>query len=142
MSNPDLDPKNKIVAVYNKDRTVNSLSTINRADYTFSLPEAYSGPRSTKNTRVKLTPKADTGIYGNITLYYNRISLATLTGFSVVKGTATTAIGLLPALNEELGVELTAIDINEVALGVSSSFVLTASNQCLIFIGSTTIGLT
>lgn len=137
-----LDPKIKIVAVYNKDRTTNNKPTINGNDYTFSLPEAYSGPRSLKNTRVKLTPKADTGIYGNITIYYNRISFATLTGFSVTKGTATTAIGLLPAINEELGIELTAVDINEIALGASSSFVLTASSQNLIFTGATTIGLT
>lgn len=142
MPTPDLDPKIKIVAIYNKDRTTNSLPTIVGADYTFSLPEIYSGPRSTKNTRVKLTPKADSGVYGNITIYYDRIDLATLTGFSVVKGAATTVLGLLDKVNEEMGIELTSVDVEEAALGVSNNFTLTASSQCMIFIGSTTIALT
>jgi hypothetical protein len=142
MPNPALDPKNKIVAIYNKQRTDNSLPTIEGDDYTISLPEVYVGPRSPSNTRVKLTPKVESLNYGDIRVYYDRIDLSTLSGFSVVKGTATTVLGLLAKINEELGVEMTATDIEEAALGVAVNFNLTASPQNLIFIGSTVIGLT
>lgn len=142
MPNPALDPKNKIVAIYNAQRIANSLPTIDGDDYTFSLPEVYSGPRSLSNTRVKLTPNVESLNFGDIRVYYDRINLSTLSGFSVVKGSATTVLGLLNQINEELGVEMTATDIEEAALGVASTFELTASPQNLIFIGSTTIGLT
>lgn len=139
MPSPDLDPKIKIMAVYNKLREDASNPTLDIEDYNFGLPEPYSGPRSPKNTRIKLTPKPSTGIYGYILLYYNRIDLSTLTGFSVEKGSATTVLGLLPAINEEMGVELEPTDVEEAPLGTGTSFTLTASPQNMIFIGSTEI---
>lgn len=142
MPNPALDPQNKIVAIYNRERTENLLPTIDGDDYTFSLPEVYSGPRSPSNTRVRLTPKVESLNYGDIRIYYNRINLSTISGLSIVKGTATTVLGLLEKINEELGVEMTATDIEEAALGVATTFQLTASPQNLIFIGSTTVSLT
>ena len=142
MPNPALDPKNKIVAIYNRERTKNSLPTIDGDDYTFSLPEVYTGPRSIKNSRVKLTPKVESLNIGDLRIYYDRINFSTLSGFSVEKGTATTVLGLLAKINEELGVELTATDIEEAALGVATTFNLTASPQNLLFIGTVVVGLT
>lgn len=142
MPNPALDPKNKIVAIYNKQRTTASLPTIVGDDYTISLPEEYDGPRSPSNTRVKLTPKVDSLNYGDIRVYYDRINFSTISGLSVVKGTATTVLGLLAKINEELGTELAATDIEEAALGVATTFNLTASPQNLLFIGTAVVGLT
>jgi len=139
MPNPDLDPKNKLISVLNKLRTLQGIPTLPLEDFNFSTPTVYSGPRSLKNTRVILTPKAQSGFYGNVTLYYDRIDLSTLTGYAVEKGTATTVLGLLDEINEELGVELTALDVEEAALGNGTEFTLTASPQNLIFIGSTQI---
>jgi hypothetical protein len=142
MPNPDLEPRNKIMSVYNRLRQLAGNPELDLEEYNFSVPQPYSGPRSPANTVIVLTPIPSSGIYGSITLYYDRIDLSTLTGFSVARGSATTVLGLLEELNEELGVALTPIDVEEAALPVGSSFTLTASSQNLIFIGSTQIGLT
>lgn len=140
MSNPDLDPKVKIVAIYNKRRQLDGKLPISQADYNFSDPVPYTGPRSNHNTRIKLTPKTDAGAYGLITIYYDRIDLATITGAKVVKGSATTVTQLLAEINEELGVELTSLDVLEAPLGNGTTFTLTAAAKSLIFVGSTQIG--
>jgi hypothetical protein len=142
MPNPDLDPKVKLISVYNAYRAANNKDPLEVTDYNFGVPEEYSGPKSTKNTKIILTPTPTSPAYGTIILYYNRIDLANLTGFSVEKGSATTVLGLLDKINEELGVELTPMDVEEAALGAGSSFTLTVTDQCMIFYGSTTIGLT
>lgn len=142
MPNPDLDPKIKLMGIYNTYRESISKDPLDADDYTFSVPETYSGPKSPKNTVITLTPKPTSPAYGTITLYYNRIDLSNLTGFSVERGTATTVLGLLDEINEELGVELTPLDIEEAALPLSNSFTLQVTDQCMIFYGSTTMGLT
>lgn len=140
MPNADLDPKRKLVAIYNKDRADAGLQPISYDDYNFSNPTPYSGVKSANNTRVYLTPKSTSAAFGRITVYYNRINLATITGQKVVKGAATTVTQLLPEINEELGVELTSLDIEEAPLGIASTFTLTASPNSYIFTGSTIIG--
>ena len=84
--------------------------------------------------------KSTSAAFGRITVYYNRINLATITGQKVVKGSATTVTQLLPEINEELGVELTSLDIEEAPLGIASTFTLTAAPNSYIFTGSTIIG--
>lgn len=138
--NPLLNPKNKIVAVYNKDRADRGLLPIDPNDYDFSNPSPYSGVKSTKNTRIYLTAKQASSQFGRITIYYDRINLATITGAKVIKGSATTVTQLIDAINEELGVELSNADVEEAALGITPTFTLTASPISLIFIGSTSIG--
>ena len=141
--NPDLDPRNKIVGVYNVLRIAAGKTAILATDYNFTLPLPYSGPRSPKDTIIKLTPKPTSPYYGTIILYYNRINLANLTGFSITKGSATTVLGVLAKINEELGVELTPNEINEGALpAVGSSFTLSVTSECMVFYGSALIALT
>ena len=139
-SNPALNPKQKIISIYNKERADRGLSAINIADYEFSNPAPYTGIKSTKNTILYLTPKSTSAQFGRITLYYNRINLNTITGARVIKGSATTVTQLLNEINEELGVELANFDIEEAILGTSPTFTLTASPLSFIFIGSTQVG--
>lgn len=136
----ELDPRNKLISIYNLLRTADGQVPFNLEDFSFGTPETYSGLRSTKNTKITLYPKNSASIYGKTILYYNRIDFATVQSFSVVKGTATTVLGLLAAINEELGVELSDTDVEEAALGNGASFTLTASPQNMIFTGSATIG--
>lgn len=137
---PELNPRNKLISIYNLLRTADGQVPFDLEDFNFGTPVPYSGPRSTKNTQIILSPKNSLSIYGKTILYYNRIDLATLENFSVVKGTATTVLGLLSAINEELGVELEDFDVQEAALGIGADFVMTASATNMIFTGSITIG--
>lgn len=139
MPTPELNPKNKLISIYNLLRTADGQVPLDLEDFNFGTPVPYSGLRSAKNTKITLSPKNSASIYGKSILYYNRIDLATLDNFAVVKGTATTVLGLLPAINEELGVELEDFDVLEAALGAGPSFTLTASATNLIFTGSTSI---
>jgi hypothetical protein len=137
---PELNAKNKLISIYNLLRSADGQLPLDLEDFNFGTPEPYVGLRSPKNTRISLIPKDSASIYGRSLLYYNRIDLSTLEAFSVVKGTATTVLGLLSAINEELGIELEDFDVEEAALGNGPSFTLTASPTNLIFIGSATIG--
>lgn len=139
-SNPLLSPRSKIIAVYNKVRLDRGLPAILEADFEFSNPFTYVGVKSTKNTRIYLTPKANSSQIGRITVYYDRIDLSTIVGSKVIRGSATTVTQLIPEINEELGVELTNNDVEEAPLGVTPTFTLTASPTSLIFVGSTSIG--
>lgn len=141
--NPDLDPKNKLVGVYNVVRVAAGKATISADDYNFSVPAPYSGPKSPNDTIITLTPKPSAPSYGTIILFYNRINLANLTGFSISKGTATTVLGVLTKINEELGVELSTLDVLEGALpAAGNNFNLNVTPECMIFYGSTSIALT
>jgi hypothetical protein len=139
-TNQSLNPKLKIVAIYNKRRIDQGLSPINVADYSFSNPIQYAGVKSTKNTRIYLTPNTSSSQFGRITIYYDRIDLSSVIGARVIKHDATTIVELLPSINEELGVELTALDIVDGQLTDNLNFVLRASANSLVFTGSTSIG--
>ena len=139
-TNQSLNPKLKIVAIYNKRRVDQGLSPINVADYSFSNPIQYAGVKSTKNTRIYLTPNTSSSQFGRITIYYDRIDLSSVVGARVIKHDATTIVELLPSINEELGVELSALDIVDGQLTDNLNFVLRASPNSLVFTGSTSIG--
>ena len=109
------------------------------ADFDFGTPEPYSGSRSTNNTRLYLTPKAGSTAVGRITLYYNRIALSSITGLTVVKGSAVNIVDLLTQINTELGVELVEADIVNGVLPATVGFSLTASSANLIFTGTTSV---
>lgn len=139
-TNQSLNPKLKIVAIYNKRRVDQGLSPINVDDYSFSNPIQYAGVKSTKNTRIYLTPNLSSSQFGRITIYYDRIDLSSVIGARVIKHDATTIVELLPNINEELGVELTALDIIDGQLTDNINFVLKASPNSLVFTGSTSVG--
>lgn len=136
---PTINPKEKLVAIYNLDRTNNGLQPILETEFDFGAPETYSGPRSTKNTRIYLTPKASSASVGRITLYYDRINLATITTLAVVKAAEVNVVDMLPKLNEELGITLVAADITNGVLPASGGFTLTASATNILYSGTTNV---
>ena len=108
-------------------------------DFNLDPPQNYSGSRSPKNTRVYLTPKPSSANVGRITLYYNRIDLATIASLMVTKTTQTNVVDLLAQINDELGVTLVASDIVNTTLPSASPFALTATATNLIYTGSTSV---
>jgi hypothetical protein len=138
MADP-IDPKAKLFAIYNQDRINNGLPTIMPDDFDMGTPEAYSGSRSPKNTRLYLQPKPSSSAVGRITLYYDRINLATITNLTLVKASEANIVDLLPKINTELGVALVAADIVNTTLPASGPFNLTASATNLVYTGTTSV---
>lgn len=132
-------PKEKLIAIYNQDRVNNGLAVIVADDFNLDPPQNYSGSRSPKNTRVYLTPKPSSANVGRITLYYNRIDLATITSLMVSKTTEANVIDLLTQINDELGVSLVASDMVNTTLPSAGPFTLTATATNLIYTGSTSV---
>lgn len=133
-----LDPVEKIFAVYNQNRVDRGLTAINPAEFELQPPQVFSGPQSTKNTRLKAIPKLATSSFGTINLFYDRENLATaLTAPKIVKGSATTVHGALAAINDELGVTMQPGDFVDGPLG-ATNFVLTATATNLVFTGNVT----
>ena len=136
---PLVTPKEKLIAIYNQDRVNNGLAVIVADDFNLDPPQNYSGSRSPKNTRVYLTPKPSSANVGRITLYYNRIDLATIASLMVTKTTQTNVVDLLTQINDELGVTLVASDIVNTTLPSAGPFTLTATATNLIYTGSTNV---
>lgn len=136
---PLVTPKEKLIAIYNQDRVNNGLAVIVADDFNLDPPQNYSGSRSPKNTRVYLTPKPSSANVGRITLYYNRIDLATIASLMVTKTTETNVVDLLTQINDELGVTLVASDIVNTTLPSTGPFTLTATAINLIYTGSTSV---
>lgn len=129
-------PKEKLVAIYNAGRVSNGLPVIDGAEFDIEAPVAYSGSRSPANTRVYLTPKPASVNVGRITLYYDRISLSTITTLMVKKTTETKTVDLVGQLSDELGVVLTASDIVDTTLPATGPFTLTATATNLMYTGA------
>ena len=136
---PLVTPKEKLIAIYNQDRINNGLGVIVADDFNLESPQIYSGSRSPKNTRVYLTPKPSSANVGRITLYYNRIDLATITSLMVTKMTETNTVDLLAQISDELGVTLFASDIVDTTLPNTGPFTLTATATNLLYTGSTNV---
>lgn len=139
MPNPALDGKNKLISIYNLLREADGQVPFNLEDFVFSTPETYLGIKSTKNTKITIRPKDSASIYGRTILYYDRIDLSTINNLAVIKGAATTVLGLLPEINEEMGTELSDLDVEEEALGTGPDFTMTATSSNLVFIGTALI---
>lgn len=136
---PLVTPKEKLIAIYNQDRVNNGLAVIVADDFDLDAPAVYSGSRSPKNTRVYLTPKPSSANVGRITLYYNRIDLATITSLMVTKTTEANVVDLLSQINDELGVTLVTSDVVNTTLPSTGPFTLTATATNLIYTGSTSV---
>lgn len=139
MANPTIIEK--IQARFNAKRVENSLPVVDFTGYNMSLPESYSGPQSSSNTLIYAVPLAASENLGRLKIFLNRLNLSSAVGMSVVRGSATRIVHLLPQLSNELGVTLIADDIVDDVLPVGSSFTLTASSSNRLFTGSTTVAL-
>lgn len=134
-------PREKFFAVLNKHLADNSYPTIDPAEYEVGTPTVYSASAYPRNTRLVLdAPLASTNV-GRTTVYYDRIDMATITNIVIPKGSAVTVNDLLPAINEELGINLATTDIISAALPASGTFLLKASTSNMLYIGQATITL-
>ena len=139
MANPTI--LEKIQSRFNAKRVENSLPVVDFTGYTMSNPESYSGPQSTSDTLIYANPIPSSANLGRLKIFLNRLNLSQAVGVSVVRGSATRIVHLLPQLSNELGVRLIAEDIVDDVLPAGSSFTLTASSTNRLFVGNTTVGL-
>ena len=139
MANPTI--LEKIQSRFNAKRVENSLPVVDFTGYTMSNPGSYSGPQSTSDTLIYANPIPSSANLGRLKIFLNRLNLSQAVGVSVVRGSATRIVHLLPQLSNELGVSLIAEDIVDDVLPAGSSFTLTASSTNRLFVGNTTVGL-
>lgn len=139
MANPTI--LEKIQSRFNAKRVENSLPVVDFTGYTMSNPESYSGPQSTSDTLIYANPIPSSANLGRLKIFLNRLNLSQAVGVSVVRGSATRIVHLLPQLSNELGVSLISEDIVDDVLPAGSSFTLTASSTNRLFVGNTTVGL-
>ena len=126
MANPTI--LEKIQSRFNAKRVENSLPVVDFTGYTMSNPESYSGPQSTSDTLIYANPIPSSANLGRLKIFLNRLNLSQAVGVSVVRGSATRIVHLLPQLSNELGVSLIAEDIVDDVLPAGSSFTLTAAS--------------
>lgn len=135
-------PRTKFFAFVNRTLTDQNKDTLVPDDYPTVTPVPYSGVRSTRNTVVFLDPPLNSSAVGRSTVFLNRIDLSTVTGLVVEKGTATTFLDLLPAINDALGMNFSITDFTTVAsLPASGVMTITASATCLLHFGTLTFTL-
>ena len=121
-----------ILIFYNQQATV----PVKAQDYVFDKPSVYEGVDSTRNTKVILRPKVETGFYGKITIFYNRIDLSTLNYAMTVTVDGELLLSeLVPQLNDRYGLRLRQSDIVDVQLPSSGSVNLMTSSGSLLFTG-------
>ena len=125
--------KTKFFAVVNKHLQDNAQPTIDPNDFTVNVPSTYTGSAYNRNTRLVLDAPLDSTSVGRTTIYYDRINLSTITGLNVEKGSATSLVQLLPAINELMGVEFEAADVVDITLPSSGQFDMAASASNLIY---------
>ncbi|AWN08865.1 putative virion structural protein [Salmonella phage SPAsTU] len=114
-----------------------------------------SGPTNVtlnaRNTKAVFTGFPGTGLQGNVTVYYDRVNLATLFNFVppvAIKDTILTVRDALPVISAALGLVITAEDITtpDAALPKPSAspqtLKLTIAGNCPAYTGSLTISYT
>ena len=88
-------------------------------DVTFGTPqrvEVVLPEVAIRNTMVKITPRVESGLYGIKTFWYNRIHKSELGVITVDRGSATTYVQILPAINDKYGLYMSEDDIIDAAL--------------------------
>lgn len=121
-----------IILLYNKDNA----NPVNMTDYNFGPPVVNTNPAHNRNTVVTLNPKAETGGYGAISIYYNRIDLSELDPIFIARGTSVATSDLYAAINEEYGVGIYAEDISPEILTNAATVTIEASPGSLMFKGT------
>ena len=104
----------KAVLLANINSVLGTSYTLDEFD--FGTPELVTISSPTRNSVVRLAPKAVSGYYGTRKVYYNRIHGSELGTISVARGSATSVSGLLTAINEKYGILITSADIYDATL--------------------------
>jgi hypothetical protein len=103
------NPKEVILAILNQS----SGTSVEVADVDFGTPQRATGGAPLRNTKLVISPKANSGYYGNKIIWYNRIHITDLGSITVNKGTSTLYSQLIPAINAKYGIYLSIDDIVE-----------------------------
>ena len=123
--------------------SVNISKTSNQKSYEFYKEPQTLGPR---NTRIRLFPKAHTGKYGPITIYYDRIVISQLGELVIPTTVETTTLELLNYINSRFGILLTGVDIinstlptvDPVTKKITTTFKIN-NNKSIVFCGETSL---
>lgn len=126
--------------------SVNSVlgSSYTLAQFDFGVPELVGVALPTRNSVVKLAPKAASGYYGTRKVYYNRIHASDLGVISVQRGAATRVSDLLESINEKYGILITVEDIYDALLPVGSgevSIALDFRPSSFVYYGGTYVAI-
>ena len=132
-------PKEKMFAQVNKQRTTQGLAVLDHNEFTLDIPQAIVGSQTNRNTKCLTFPTAASTFVGPISLFYDRIDLATITTVYVVKGTALNVNDLIPELSLKLGLQFAAGYFENTALPNTPSFTLRATTESALHTGFTTI---
>lgn len=123
---------NTIILLYNTDNA----NPISVTDYNFGLPLPNTNVNHNRNTVLILTPKAELGGYGAVSIYYNRIDFNEIDAIFIPKGLSIATSDLYLAINEEYGVGVYAEDIVPEVLTNAASVIIKASPSSLMFKGN------
>jgi hypothetical protein len=124
-----------IVDIYNKEQLALGLPTIVASNYLISVPNAYVGDKSVRNTKIFLTPITGKNNLLKFNIFYDRLNLDNFP-ITVVKLTGTTLYEVLDQLNEQTGYELDTSDVVDMTIPDIGSFRVQAKSSSLLFIGS------
>ena len=107
------------------------------SDFVFSTPVALTGQETVvdiitdpstglktaiiRNTRIFLTPKAGSGMYGPKIVYYDRIHASDLLAITVTKGTSTSIYDILTKVNIKTGLGIKQEDVQDGPLPAADS---------------------
>lgn len=123
--------------------SVNISKTSNQKSYEFYKEPQTLGPR---NTRIRLFPKAHTGKYGPITIYYDRIVISQLGELIIPTTTEYSTTDLITYINSRFGIHLSSVDIINTTLPQLDPITKRAittfkinNNKSIVFCGETSL---
>lgn len=111
------NPKEVILSILNQS----SGTAVEVSDVDFGVPQRATGGAPLRNTKLVISPKSNSGYYGNKVIWYNRIHISELGTITVNKGTSTLYSQLIPAINTKYGIYLSVDDIVDGPLPVGQS---------------------
>lgn len=120
-------------------------SNIAHVDINLDMPT----PTEDEQVSVEITPVPGSGYGGQVTVFYNRLDIQVFSdivspdGIVIPQGEAVTLVDLLPQINTQLGIALTANDVVDVPIegwdGTPASFLdlyLDMAEHSLVYYGS------
>lgn len=136
----------------NKQNLIVAINAANNTNYTldefdFTDPERVTIPNPTYNSKIRLGPKAATGMIGFKVIYYNRIHASDIGPLKITWQNEQFLTELLPRLSEKYGIALTTDDVYEqrivppVAPETEVSLTLNFKETSVAYYGGTAIVL-
>lgn len=145
-------PAQIVIDLINNDNSTSLTSSLIQ----LGLPTAATGGSPVRNTELEISAKAGSGYKGSVVVQYNRLQIqdfvkpATFpSGLQLPVGDAVNYSDLIPEINTALGINLTAADYVDGAIGAwagtpneTKSITITMNSDSLVYLGSLTLTLT